>query len=105
MADTTIFGITHPVLSADISESFIGKQVPVPQYGFYGNYYGTSGVLGTPNMNGKLNTDKVEISKKTKDKRFLKKLIVTAAIIAGSILTFKGGKKLFSKIGSLFKKK
>lgn len=105
MADATIYGITHPVLSADISEAYIGRQVPIPQYGIYGNYYGTNGVLGAPNMNGTLCTDKVEISKKTKDKRFFGKLLSFIAIATGAILVFKGGKKLFPKIVNLFKKK
>lgn len=100
-----MYNLSNPALHRDLGEANMNMMFPNPAMcGGMGFIPGVTGTMTDVQMQGSLRNDTFGETRQQKDSKNYKKIFATVGLIIAGVLCFKGGKKLFSKIGELFKK-
>ena len=100
-----MYNLSNPALHRDLGEANMNMMFPNPAMcGGIGFIPGITGTMTNVQMRGALRDDTFVETRQQKDSKNYKKIFITAGLIIGGILCFKGGKSLFNKIGEFFKK-
>ncbi len=102
MFDSSRYNLSNPAITDDIGLNNLTRMLPMTPGTFAGGMY-FSGISGTK-IQGQLTNDIYQPTRKERDKSAFKKILAGAGIIAATILSYKGGKKVIQFIKKLFHK-
>lgn len=100
--DSSMYNLSNPALNDDIGLNNLNRMLPMAPPTFVGGSY-------LPNINGskvlgQLDNDIYQPTRKERDEKTFKRILVTTGTIIAAVLCFKGGKKIWNALKNLFHK-
>lgn len=101
--NSSMYNLSNPALHDDIGLNNLNTMLPMAPPTFLGGSY-------LPNVNGakvlgQLDNDIYQPTRKERDKKTFKNILVTVGAVIAGVLCFKGGKKIVNVLKNLFHKK
>lgn len=103
MFNSSSYNLSNPGLTEDIGINNLNRMLPFTFAG--GSFYpGITGTMNGTRINGHLDNDLYQPTRKERDKSIIKKILVGTGLLAAGVLCFKGCKKAVHFVKNMFHK-